>query len=76
MLIGRFVVIIPALALAGHLSGKNISLAGRGTFATDGALFILLVVAVVLLVGALSHFPVLLLGPLAEHFLMLNGRAF
>ncbi len=76
MLIGRFVVIIPALAIAGSLAGKKTAPVSSGTFPTDGALFILLLVSVILIVGALTFLPVLTLGPIVEHFLMLQGRAF
>ncbi|MFA6600257.1 MAG: potassium-transporting ATPase subunit KdpA [Candidatus Omnitrophota bacterium] len=76
MLIGRFVVIIPALAIAGNLAGKKTSPVSAGTFPTDGGLFVLLLVSVILIVGALTFLPVLTLGPISEHFLMLQGRAF
>ena len=76
MLIGRFVVIIPALAIAGSLAGKNTAPVSSGTFPTDGALFVLLLVSVIVIVGALTFLPVLTLGPIVEHFLMLQGRAF
>ncbi|MFA7001047.1 MAG: potassium-transporting ATPase subunit KdpA, partial [Candidatus Omnitrophota bacterium] len=70
------VVIIPALAIAGNLAGKKTSPVSAGTFPTDGGLFVLLLVSVILLVGALTFLPVLTLGPISEHFLMLQGRAF
>jgi len=76
MLTGRFVVIIPALAIAGSLAGKKIAPVSSGTFPTDGVLFVLLLVSVIVIVGALTFLPVLTLGPIAEHFLMLQGRAF
>ena len=76
MLIGRFWMIIPALAIAGSLSGKKTTPPGPGTFPTDGPLFAALLVGVVLIVGALTFFPALSLGPIVEHFLAASGRAF
>ncbi len=76
MLIGRFVVILPALAIAGSLAQKKITPVSSGTFPTDGLLFIVLLVAVILIVGALTFFPALSLGPIIEHVLMLHGRTF
>jgi K+-transporting ATPase ATPase A chain len=76
MLIGRFWMIIPALAIAGSLSGKKISPPGPGTFPTDGPLFVMLLVGVVLIVGALTFFPVLALGPVVEHFVAVSGRVY
>lgn len=76
MLIGRFVVIIPVLAIAGSLVGKKVAPPSPGTFPTTGWLFILLLIGVVIIVGALNHFPVLCLGPIVEHFLMQGGRVF
>jgi potassium-transporting ATPase potassium-binding subunit len=76
MLIGRFAVILPVLAIAGNLAKKKIVPASSGTFPTDGGLFVILLVSVILIVSALTFFPVLSLGPVIEHFLMLQGRAF
>jgi K+-transporting ATPase ATPase A chain len=76
MLIGRFAVILPALAVAGSLVGKKISPPSPGTFATDTPLFALLLIGVILIVGALTFFPALTLGPIVEHFLMLKGQSF
>jgi K+-transporting ATPase ATPase A chain len=76
MLLGRFGVILPVLAIAGSLAAKKSAPPSSGTFPTHGATFGLLLVAVVLIVGALTFFPVLSLGPIAEHFLMQQGRAF
>ena len=76
MLIGRFVVIIPVLAIAGSLVGKKVAPPSPGTFPTTGWLFITLLLGVVIIVGALNHFPVLCLGPIVEHFLMQGGRVF
>lgn len=76
MLIGRFAVIIPSLAIAGSLAQKKISPPSAGTFPTDSGLFVCLLIGVILIVGALTFFPALTLGPIAEHFLMLEGRTF
>ena len=71
MLVGRFAVIIPVMAIAGSLVTKKIQPAGSGTLATHDALFIGLLIGTVLLVGALTFIPALALGPLAEHFSLL-----
>jgi K+-transporting ATPase ATPase A chain len=76
MLIGRFGVILPALAIAGSLAAKKAVPPSSGTFPTDGALFVVLLMGVVLIVGALTYFPVLALGPGVEHFLLQQGRTF
>ncbi len=76
MLAGRFLMIIPALALAGSMVGKKVTPAGLGTFPTNGALFVALLVSVVIIVGALTFFPALSLGPVVEHFAGLQGRLF
>lgn len=76
MLIGRFGVLIPTLAIAGNLAKKKISPPSFGTFTTDNALFVGLLVSVVVIVGALTFFPALSLGPIIEHFLMLNAKTF
>jgi len=76
MLIGRFAVIIPSLAIAGSLAKKKISPASSGTFPTDSGLFVILLIGVILIVGALTFFPALTLAPIVEHFLMLQGRVF
>jgi K+-transporting ATPase ATPase A chain len=76
MLIGRFGVIVPVLALAGSMVEKKVAPAGPGTFQTTGALFTLLLIAVILIVGALTFFPALALGPIVEHLLMLSGTTF
>ncbi|MBS0657449.1 MAG: potassium-transporting ATPase subunit KdpA [Verrucomicrobia bacterium] len=76
MLVGRFAVILPVLAIAGSLATKKYTPASTGTFPTDGWTFAGLLLGVVLIVGALNYFPVLCLGPLAEHFLLLAGRTF
>jgi len=76
MLIGRFWMIVPALGIAGCLSGKKTSPPGPGTFPTDGPLFTMLLVGVVVIVGALTFFPVLALGPIVEHFAAAVGKVF
>ena len=72
MLIGRFGVIIPILAIAGSLAGKNITPNSAGTFRTDNVLFISLLIGVILIIGGLTYFPALSLGPIIEHLLMNN----
>jgi K+-transporting ATPase ATPase A chain len=76
MLVGRFGVIIPVLAIAGHLAKKKITPDSSGTFRTDNGLFIGLLITVILIVGGLTHFPALSLGPVAEHLLMSTGVTF
>jgi len=76
MLIGRFGVIIPVLAIAGSMVVKKTVAANAGTFETTGPLFTGLLMGVVLIVGALTFFPALALGPLVEHFLMWGGKVF
>jgi K+-transporting ATPase ATPase A chain len=76
MFIGRFAIIIPVLAIAGSLAAKRTSPPSSGTFPTNGSVFTVLLVSVVLIVGALTFFPVLSLGPIVEHFLMNAGRTF
>lgn len=76
MLIGRFSTIIPALAIAGSLAGKKIVPASIATFPTTSGLFIIMLVSVVIVVGALTFFPVFTLGPLLEHLLLAIGKTF
>ena len=76
MFIGRFAVIIPVLAIAGSMARKKVAPPSSGTFPTNGPIFTVLLTAVVLIVGALTFFPVLSLGPIVEHFLMQAGRTF
>jgi potassium-transporting ATPase potassium-binding subunit len=76
MLIGRFGVIIPVMAVAGSMAKKKIIPESSGTFKTDNWLFILLLTGVILIVGGLTFFPPLVLGPVVEHFLMNAGVAF
>lgn len=70
MLIGRFGVIIPILAIAGSLASKAITPPSGGTFRTDNWLFMGLLISVILVIGGLTYFPALSLGPVAEHLLM------
>jgi K+-transporting ATPase ATPase A chain len=77
MLVGRFLVIIPVLALAGNLGRKKILPTSAGSFPASGTTFTLLLVATVIIVGALTFLPALALGPIVEHFLMFGSdRAF
>lgn len=76
MLIGRYGVIIPCLAIAGSLAKKNITPISSGTLSTDNLLFAFMLTAIILIVGALTFFPALSLGPLLEHFLMNAGIGF
>jgi len=76
MLVGRFLFIIPALAIAGSLASKKLVPITSGTLPTNGALFVVLLVGTVIIVGALTYFPALSLGPIVEHFQMLNGKLF
>lgn len=76
MLIGRFGIIIPVMAIAGNLVKKKITPPSAGTFHTDNWLFIGLLIAVILIVGGLTHFPALSLGPIVEHLLMNHGITF
>ena len=76
MLIGRFFVIVPALAIAGGLAAKKTVPASAGTFPTTGPLFVGLLVGVILIVGGLTFFPALALGPIVEHFATVLGQTF
>jgi K+-transporting ATPase ATPase A chain len=76
ILAGRFLMIIPMLAIAGSLATKNLVPANLGTFPVNTPLFGVLLVSVVLIVGALTFFPVLSLSPILEHFQMINGETF
>jgi K+-transporting ATPase ATPase A chain len=76
MLIGRFGVIIPVMAIAGSMAKKKITPVSSGTFRTDNWLFILLLIGVILIVGGLTFFPPLALGPIVEHLLMNLGVTF
>ncbi|HXJ06663.1 MAG TPA: potassium-transporting ATPase subunit KdpA [Candidatus Acidoferrum sp.] len=76
MLLGRFFVVIPILAIAGNLARKKTAPESLGTFPVTGPLFAILLVSTILIVGALTFFPALSLGPILEHLLMLSGKAF
>ena len=76
MLIGRFLMIVPILALAGNLAAKKLIPASAGTFQTEGVTFVILLVGTVLLVGALTFLPALAMGPVIEHYLMGAGTLF
>jgi K+-transporting ATPase ATPase A chain len=76
MFIGRFLMIVPMLAMAGSLAGKKIVPVSVGTFPTDGGLFVGLVIGVILITGGLTFLPALALGPVVEHLSMLSGTTF
>ena len=76
MLTGRFLYVIPVLALAGGLAAKKKAPASAGTFPTTGPLFVGLLIGVIVILYLLQYFPALALGPVVEHFLMLGGKAF
>jgi potassium-transporting ATPase potassium-binding subunit len=76
MFVGRFLMIIPMLAIAGNLAGKKIVPATAGTFPVTTPLFTVLLIGVILIVGALTFFPSLSLGPILEHLLLRTGQLF
>ena len=76
MLTGRFLIIIPALAIAGSLAAKKTVPVSAGSFPTHGGLVVGLLVGVILIVGGLTYFPALALGPVVEHLAMLAGQTF
>jgi K+-transporting ATPase ATPase A chain len=76
MLLGRFFMVIPVLALAGNLARKKITPESVGTFPVTGPLFTVLLVSTITIVGALTFFPALSLGPILEHLQMLAGKVF
>ncbi|HEY3150435.1 MAG TPA: potassium-transporting ATPase subunit KdpA [Candidatus Binatia bacterium] len=76
MLAGRFLMIVPAMAVAGSLVGKKAVPESLGTFPTNGSLFVVLLVGVIIIVGALTFFPALALGPIVEHFLAQAGKVY
>lgn len=76
MLLGRFAVIVPALGLGEALLGKKAAPKGEGTFSTESPLFVILLLSVIFLVGALTFLPLLVLGPGAEHLLLQTGSKF
>jgi len=76
MLFGRFLMIVPIMALAGSLVRKKVAPASAGTFPVSGGTFLILLLGTVLLIGALNFLPALTLGPVVEHFLNLQGKLF
>jgi K+-transporting ATPase ATPase A chain len=76
MLIGRFLFIVPALAIAGSLAAKKLVPVTSGTLPTHNSLFVVLLVGTVIIVGALTYFPALSLGPIVDHFQMLSAKVF
>jgi K+-transporting ATPase ATPase A chain len=76
MLAGRFLIIIPVLALAGSLASKKVVFAGEGGFPVSGFTFGALLLGIVVIVGGLTYLPALGMGPILEHFLMHAGKAF
>ncbi|MDP4202158.1 MAG: potassium-transporting ATPase subunit KdpA [Bacteroidota bacterium] len=76
MLVGRFGVIIPMMAIAGSMAGKKITPVSSGTFHTDNGMFLILLISVIIIVGGLTFFPALSLGPILEHLLMQAGMTF
>ena len=76
MLFGRFLMIVPIMALAGSLVAKRVSPPSAGTFPVSGGTFLILLIGTILLVGALNFLPALALGPIVEHFLTLKGNLF
>jgi K+-transporting ATPase ATPase A chain len=76
MIIGRFGIIVPVMAIAGSMARKKITPVSSGTFRTDNWLFVMLLISIILIVGGLTFFPPLALGPIVEHFLMNLGVGF
>jgi K+-transporting ATPase ATPase A chain len=76
MLIGRFLMIVPIMGLAGSLAQKKLVPASAGTFPVSGGTFVVLLLGTILLIGALNFLPVLTLGPVVEHFLTVQGKLF
>jgi K+-transporting ATPase ATPase A chain len=76
MFIGRFLMIIPIMAMAGSLARKKLVPLSAGTFPVSGFTFIVLLIGTILLVGALNFLPCLTLGPIVEHFQMLLGKLY
>ncbi len=76
MLIGRFLMIVPIMAMAGSLAGKKLVPPSAGTFPVSGPTFVVLLLGTVLLVGALNFLPGVTLGPIVEHFLTVQGKLF
>ena len=76
MLITRFAILVPSLAIAGSLAAKKSIAPSEGTFSTKTPLFGILLFSVILIVGALTFFPALSLGPIVEQILMVQGQSF
>ena len=76
MFIGRFLMIVPMLAMAGSLVGKKIVPPSAGTFPTNGGLFVGLLTGVILIVGGLTYFPAVSLGPVVEHLAMQSSSLY
>jgi K+-transporting ATPase ATPase A chain len=76
MLLGRLGGVVPIMALAGSLAQKRKAAPSLGAFPTHGTLFVVVLMGVVLIVALLQFFPILALGPLAEHFMLARGKAF
>ena len=76
MLMGRFLMMVPVMAIAGSLVGKKVVPPSLGTFPTDRTIFVVLLVGVVIIVGALTFFPALALGPIVEHFVAQAGKVY
>lgn len=76
MLLGRLGGVAPIMALAGSLAQKRKAPPSLGAFPTHGSLFVVVLIGVVLIVALLQFFPILALGPLAEHFMLARGKAF
>ena len=76
MLVGRFLMIVPIMAMAGSFAKKKIVPASAGTFPVTGGTFVVLLIGTILLVGALNFLPALALGPIVEHFLTVHGNLF
>jgi K+-transporting ATPase ATPase A chain len=76
MLIGRFLMIVPIMAMAGSLAAKKIAPPSAGTFPVSGLTFVILLLGTILLVGALNFLPGLTLGPIVEHFLTAQGKLY
>jgi potassium-transporting ATPase potassium-binding subunit len=76
MLIGRYLFIVPMMAVAGSLAGKKVVPPSAGTFPTHGGTYVVLLVSVILIMGGLIYFPALALGPIVEHLLMMASKLF
>lgn len=76
MMFARFSIIFPSLAVAGLLARKKISPISTGTFSSEGPLFVILLFSIIIIVGGLTFFPALCLGPVTEHLLLIKGRGF